>query len=231
MSDPLDPRALLALLPHLLPPSSSSPLPRPADSIAALVHAIHVALGFRREPSETVPIAGQPGDTQAQSGPSSDTATTPTATATAGPSGDAMDTDTDVGDDAASETTTAVDPADDPNPAAHVDVAHGRLPQGWNARGEDAYVFAYAHPQSSMRFRVRVGRMGARVQIDAMADVSTGTERLRFWHVLRVWRVLELARGGESALEWLFPKTSSLEEVDGLRIGYGRRGHGTVAEH
>lgn len=67
-------------------------------------------------------------------------------------------------DDAASETATAVDQdegSDVPN----------QLAEGWNARGEDSYVFEYRHEQSSMVFRVRIGRMGGRVQIDAMAEV------------------------------------------------------------
>jgi proteasome inhibitor subunit 1 (PI31) len=60
-------------------------------------------------------------------------------------------------DDGASETTTAVD---------------GRLWTGWNHRAEDSYSFEYMHEQSSLTFRLRVGRMGDRVQIDAMAEVS-----------------------------------------------------------
>ena len=69
-------------------------------------------------------------------------------------------------DDGASETATAVDIEED------VGATEGQLPTGWNGRGEDSYVFEYRHSQSAMTFRVRVGRMGGRVQIDAMAEVS-----------------------------------------------------------
>jgi len=68
-------------------------------------------------------------------------------------------------DDGASETTTAVDQDE-----AEGDV-EGRLWTGWNHRAEDSYSFEYKHEQSSMTFRLRVGRMGGRVQIDAMAEV------------------------------------------------------------
>lgn len=68
-------------------------------------------------------------------------------------------------DDGASETTTAVDQEE-----AEGDV-EGRLWTGWNHRAEDSYSFEYRHEQSSMTFRLRVGRMGGRVQIDAMAEV------------------------------------------------------------
>jgi hypothetical protein len=70
-------------------------------------------------------------------------------------------------DDGASETTTAVDQDE-----AEGDDVEGRLWTGWNHRAEDSYSFEYKHEQSSMTFRLRVGRMGGRVQIDAMAEVS-----------------------------------------------------------
>lgn len=70
-------------------------------------------------------------------------------------------------DDGASDTATAVEAEEDTGPV------EGQLPPGWNARGEDSYVFEYRHGQSAMTFRVRVGRMGGRVQIDAMAEVGT----------------------------------------------------------
>ena len=68
-------------------------------------------------------------------------------------------------DDGASETTTAVDQDE-----MDGDV-EGRLWTGWNHRAEDSYSFEYKHEQSSMTFRLRVGRMGGRVQIDTMAEV------------------------------------------------------------
>lgn len=140
MSNPLETPALLRLLLHLLPVSTSSPLPQPTDAIAALVHAIHTALQFRLIPGSTPSTAGQ-------------------GVAAAGNRGENDD-------DAASETATAVEQGED------AEAPEGRLPEGWNSRGEDSYAFEYRHEQSSMTFRIRVGRMGGRVQIDAMAAVS-----------------------------------------------------------
>jgi hypothetical protein len=144
MSNPLDIASLLGSLPTLLPRSTSSPLPHPTDAVAALVHAIHTSLGFR--------LVGQP------SGPASAQAAQPSQ-AIPEPEAEA--------DDGASETATAVDQEEDAERAPA-----GRLPEGWNARGEDSYAFEYRHEQSAMTFRVRVGRMGGRVQVDAMAEVS-----------------------------------------------------------
>jgi proteasome inhibitor subunit 1 (PI31) len=76
----------------------------------------------------------------------------------------------DARDDTASDAATAVERGGDDEAAPEA-----RLPEGWNTRGEDSYPFEYRHEQSSMTFRVRVGRMGSRVQIDAMAAVC------RFW--------------------------------------------------
>lgn len=70
-------------------------------------------------------------------------------------------------DDAMSEVT-AVEQEDNSQPPV------GRLAEGWNSRGEDSYSFQYRHDQSAMNFRVRVGKMGNRAQIDAMAEVSVG---------------------------------------------------------
>lgn len=144
MSDPLRSTDLLARLPGLLPASTSSPLVHPADAIAALVHAIHTALQFR-----LVTAGGQADPRPATQASSS------------GPN------DVDDADDAASETATAVDPQEEDDQTA----GENRLPDGWNSRGEDSYSFEYRHEQSAMVFRVRVGRMGGRVQIDAMAEV------------------------------------------------------------
>ncbi|OWZ60398.1 hypothetical protein C356_00049 [Cryptococcus neoformans c45] len=66
-------------------------------------------------------------------------------------------------DDAMSEVT-AVEQEDNSQPPV------GRLAEGWNSRGEDSYSFQYRHDQSAMNFRVRVGKMGSRAQIDAMAE-------------------------------------------------------------
>lgn len=139
--DALDPAALLAAIPSLLPSSrGSSPLPHPTDAVAAIVHAIHVALGFRLE-------GGSASDRPAEEAEAS--------------------AERDI-DDTASETTTAVDPDEQDGGSVGQQV----LNQEWNSRGEDAYAFAYRHEQSAMVFRVRVGRMGGRVQVDGMAEVS-----------------------------------------------------------
>ena len=71
-------------------------------------------------------------------------------------------------DDGASETSTAVEPE-----GQETGDVENRLWTGWNHRAEDSYGFEYKHPQSSLTFRVRVGRMGGRVQIDATAEVRT----------------------------------------------------------
>jgi proteasome inhibitor subunit 1 (PI31) len=142
MSNPLDTASLLGTLPNLLPRSTSSPLPHPTDAVAALVHTIHTSLGFRLAAQPSAPAPSQP----------------------AQPSHVAPEPES---DDGASETATAVDQEEDAERAPA-----GRLSEGWNARGEDSYAFEYRHEQSAMAFRVRVGRMGGRVQVDAMAEVS-----------------------------------------------------------
>ena len=84
-------------------------------------------------------------------------------------------------DDGASETPTAVDAEEETG------VTEGQLPLGWNSRGEDSYVFEYRHAQSAMTFRIRVGRMVGRVQIDAMAEVGDiiVSSLPPFWHAGR----------------------------------------------
>lgn len=134
MTDPLDTNKLLRELPTRLPRSTSSPLTRPTDVIAALVHTIHAALDFR--------LVNLPQRAEGQ----------------------AQEAEADF-DDNASDTATAVENEDD-------SAVEGALPVGWNGRGEDMYAFEYKHDQSSLTFRVRVGRMGRRVQIDATAEVG-----------------------------------------------------------
>lgn len=148
----LDAEALLLILPTLLPRSTSSPLPHPTDSVAALVHTIHTQLGFR-----LLAVPGQ--------GSSQPCAAEGSSSGAGGAS--EQDASGDNEDDDMSETTTAVDPNEDTG-SGPVNV----LPAGWNARGEDSYSFEYRHEQSSMVFRVRVGRMGTRVTVDGMAEDS-----------------------------------------------------------
>ncbi|WVW83682.1 hypothetical protein I302_105703 [Kwoniella bestiolae CBS 10118] len=143
--NPLDAHNLLKLIPQLLPRSTSSPLPNPTDSIAILVHAIHTSLRFRLIQSSTT--AAGPSGSSSLAQPVGEGAT-----------GDDID-------DGASETTTAVDAEE-----ADSTPQEGVLNEGWNHRGEDSYTFQYRHEQSSLVFRVRIGRMGNRVQVDAMAE-------------------------------------------------------------
>ncbi|WWC89556.1 uncharacterized protein L201_004480 [Kwoniella dendrophila CBS 6074] len=149
-SNPFDPNNLFQLIPALLPKSTSSPLPKPTDSIAILIHAIHTSLRFRLiQDSNTSSV------TQSVSqAPSSTTEET-------GTGGEDID-------DGASETTTAVDAEE--NVSSEQQPQEGILNERWNERGEDNYNFNYRHEQSSLSFRIRIGKMGNRVQIDAMAE-------------------------------------------------------------
>ncbi|WVR07238.1 hypothetical protein IAU60_004279 [Kwoniella sp. DSM 27419] len=157
MSDPLDTSRLLKVLPQLLPRGTSSPLPKPTDSVTALVHTIHTSLRFRLVHSDRVNVSG----------------TGEASTSSAQDAGQDENTDVDI-DDGASETTTAVDAdeaeqgGDGPSNSRTSD--ENRLEVGWKDRGEDSYTFRYRHEQSAMSFHVRVGRMGGRVQVDAMAE-------------------------------------------------------------
>ncbi|WVO16367.1 hypothetical protein L204_104042 [Cryptococcus depauperatus] len=139
MVDPLNFNSLLTLLPTLLPPGTSSPLPVSTDVIAALVHTIHTALHFR-----LISPAYQVNEIHPHREPDSSS------------SGEDVD-------DNMSEAT-AVEQEDGSPPSV------GRLAEDWNSRGELSYSFHYKHDQSAMDFRIRVGRMGNRVQIDAMAE-------------------------------------------------------------
>ncbi|ORY32544.1 PI31 proteasome regulator N-terminal-domain-containing protein [Naematelia encephala] len=147
MSNPLDPAHLITLISSILPRGTSSPLPRPTDALAALVHAIHTALNFRL-------VVTPPAD------PPNASSSAPSASVQDPPSAEDFD-------DGASETTTAVDQDEDLSSSP---LPENSLAEGWNVRGEDAYAFEYRHEQSSMVFRVRVGRMGGRVQVDATAE-------------------------------------------------------------
>lgn len=153
MSNPLDAISLLRLLNDLLPRSSSSRLPQPTDAVAVLIHTIHTALQFRLIPGSTPSTSTHPAPAPAQTSHTLVRA---------------------VEDDSMSETT-AVDREDEDTGegGSGSGGVEGRLEEGWNSRGEDSYVFEYRHEQSSMVFRIRVGRMGGRVQIDAMAAVRS----------------------------------------------------------
>ena len=151
MPNPIGAREVHSALPHLLA-QTDWPLSQPADAAAALVHTIHIALGFRLvRPAAPLPHAR--GD---------ETHT-----------GDAEEHHVGVEnqDDSQSEATY-VNPDTDNDGEPGAPPPAGRLADDWNAHGEGSYVFEYKHEQSSMEFMIRVGRMGGRVQVDAVAGVS-----------------------------------------------------------
>jgi hypothetical protein len=47
-----------------------------------------------------------------------------------------------------------------------------RLGNGWNIHGEDMYAFEYKHEQSSLVFRIRIMKMGNRIQVVGVAEVG-----------------------------------------------------------
>ncbi|WWC61651.1 uncharacterized protein I303_104235 [Kwoniella dejecticola CBS 10117] len=143
-TNPLDPTNLLKLIPRIAPRSTSSPLPKPTDSVAILIHAIHTSLRFRVIQPAPSSSAGQSTQQTTRS----------------------ADNEVEDIDDGASETATAVDAEED----SSTQPQEGVLSVGWNERGEDTYSLQYRHEQSSLSFRIRIGRMGSRVQIDAMAE-------------------------------------------------------------
>lgn len=46
-----------------------------------------------------------------------------------------------------------------------------RLGNGWNIHGEDMYAFEYKHEQSSLVFRIRIMKLGNRIQAVGAAEV------------------------------------------------------------
>lgn len=162
---------LLELLPLLIPasrttsstPSASGPstkLLHPTDAVAALVHAIQTALKFRL----VIPPGQVADDLGDRLGVNDHTK------------------DADGGDDTRSEADTAVEDDDEGEAGngseastvyvTNQEVVANILPQSWNARGEDAYTFSYKHEQSGMTFMVKVGRLGGRINVTGMAEVS-----------------------------------------------------------
>lgn len=175
---------LLALIDLLVPSRGSSgsvsahrgaagPATRlsyPADAAVALVHAIMVSLQFMLQDRPTVRSGKQQGTSSSSGG----------AAGEAGEAGEAGAAGAAADDDGTtSEADTAVNDDDDFQPGQgsteHVDQARVQasiLPYGWNGRAEDAYTLSYKHPQSSMEFLVKLGRMGGRVSVTGMAGVS-----------------------------------------------------------
>jgi proteasome inhibitor subunit 1 (PI31) len=161
MPDPTLPKALVALVPHLLPATGDASLDTPTDLIAALVHAIQISLGFRlaNTPSQqNSDDKGPPRQTEDDRVPESRPRNND--------------------DDTFSETETAVNDDEQVQPPSEglavsrsiIDAA--KLLPGWNSRGEDSYTFEYKHEQSGLKFIIRVGRMGGRVNVSGMAEVS-----------------------------------------------------------
>ncbi|KAJ3818621.1 PI31 proteasome regulator N-terminal-domain-containing protein [Lentinula raphanica] len=112
----LDPSALIALIPTLLPPANRS-IQTPQDALAVLSHAILTSLGFRL-----------------------------------------------IGVD---ETSITND-----NASKNV------LPDAWNAHGPGGYTFKYRHEQSSLEFVVKLGKLGRRTVVNAIAVESDKTTTL-----------------------------------------------------
>ncbi len=159
---PLSASALLGALPTLLPrpPTRSNPgFLHPTDALAGLVHAVHTALGFRYVPQ-------QRGEALQRRLDERESVRAEQEQQVQGRDGRQRD------DDTFSETTTAVEPEGDGADARPAAPQENQLEQGWNARGEDAYTFAYKHEQSQMRFTIRIGRMGSRISVMGMADVG-----------------------------------------------------------
>jgi proteasome inhibitor subunit 1 (PI31) len=140
-------QAILSLATFLLPRTSPiTTLTHPTDLIALVVHATSVSLSFRLDP------------------PSSVEQTT--------------SADEETGEDDDDAATAVADDPPEPEQrgfsalGVSTDVAaRSRLPEGWNARGEDSYTFTYRHGQSQMAFTIKVGRMGGRVCVSGMAEV------------------------------------------------------------
>lgn len=146
----MDTQGILALAQFLRPTGSGPSLVHSTDLIALVIHSIQVAVNFRLNPPTN--------DLQSE----------------------AKEDDGRDDDDAVSESDTAVGDDDDscsPRFPASLgitpeDALQSRLPTGWNSRGEDSYTFTYRHAQSSMGFVVKVGKIGGRVSVMGMAEVS-----------------------------------------------------------
>ena len=175
MPNPIGARELLQALPSLLA-RTDWPLSQPADAAAALVHTIHIALGFRSvRPAAPVPSTSAPQESgqQQQQGDGDDDDDGDGARRGQGEGPEQGQGQEQDFDDSQTEATyvnpDTVDDDDDDSGAGSS--RQGRLADDWNAHGEGSYVLEYKHEQSSMEFRIRVGRMGGLVQVDAMAAV------------------------------------------------------------
>jgi proteasome inhibitor subunit 1 (PI31) len=158
--------ALLALLQHLLPSSTTSTLTQPTDLVAAYVHALLVSLRFRLN---ATPDGAEDRSSDAQG---HEAAGNNVATGGGGADDDTVsEPDTVVADDE-QQGETLPDERFTSLGISVADAEASRLPAGWNARGEDSYTFTYRHQQSQMTFTFKVGRIGNRVSVMGMAEVS-----------------------------------------------------------
>lgn len=144
---PPNTQPILALATYLLPRTTPiTTLTHPTDIIALVIHATLISLGFRSDPPASVDASNT--STDEETGEDDDDAATAVADDSAEPE----------------QRTAALGVSTDV-------AARSRLPEGWNARGEDSYTFTYRHGQSQMAFTIKVGRMGGRVCVSGMAEV------------------------------------------------------------
>lgn len=149
----MDSQAVLSLAHFLLPSGPGTSLKHPTDLIALYTHAIQVAVNFRLDPP-TSDLQSEARDTSGEG--DDDDAVSESATA--------------VGDDNANDSSSQQFPTSLGITLEHA--LQSRLPQGWNDRGEDSYTFSYRHTQSSLGFVVKVGKIGSRVSVMGMVEVS-----------------------------------------------------------
>lgn len=162
----MDSQALLSLAQFLLPAGPGTSLKHPTDLIALYIHAIQVAVNFRLDP----PTSDSQSEARDTSGEGDD-------------------------DDAVSESATAVadDNVNDSSSAQFptslgITMEHAlqsRLPQEWNDRGENSYTFNYRHAQSSLGFVVKVGKIGSRISVMGMVEVSRNVATFLFCRLTR----------------------------------------------
>lgn len=160
----MDTQALVALAQFLLPTGPGPSLKHPTDLIALFIHAIQVAVNFRLDP----PANNQQSEPQDdKEGENDDTVS---------------ESDTAVGDD---ENDASPPPFPASLGISLEQALQSRLPRDWNSRGEDSYTFSYRHAQSSMGFVVKAGKIGGRVSVMGMVEVSLFSFSRFLWLTVR----------------------------------------------
>lgn len=169
MSEPCSVTNVASLAPTLLPssPTAAATLDNPSSIVALIVHTLQTCLEFKLVIDPT---------------PSHD----PTRLADSSASEPTIETANDTQDedddgDAVSETDTAVEEQDrqvtslaatsSSSTVPREILENNKLGSDWK-RAADYYSFEYTHHQSSLRFTITVAKMGARVNITGMAQVS-----------------------------------------------------------